>query len=345
MKIANEVKVGILAIVSLAVLIVGYSFLKGKKLFSSQNTYYIEYERINGLLPSNPVQINGFQVGTIEKIMMKKDTSNNIIVQVVVDGNVPVPAKAPVRIISLSLLGDKGLEIDMSHAAGAPLAKNGDNLIGLPENGLLQTAEAQLMPLKTKVEQTITTLDSTLNSLNVILASPEINSILKGVNQTVASTGKSVNKLDKILTDFKAFSETGLPKVNGILANTEQLTTDLKASSTKINSVMDNTQRLTGSLAQLPLDQTVRKINTTIETATTTLSEVTKLANQMKDEKGSLGMLLNDDSVYKNLEDLSSNLNKLIVALKDNPQDYVKLSLITINKKDKKKQTEGKSTQ
>ena len=61
----------------------------------------------------------------------------------------------------------------------------------------------------------------------------------------------------------------------------------------------------------------------TIELSATsiTLNSVLKKIDQ---NEGSLGLLLNDRSLYKNVDSLSYNLNKLIKAIEENPERYLK---------------------
>ena len=71
MKISNETKVGILAAVAITILILGYNFLKGNDVFSDDKEFYAVYERVDGLLVSNPVLVNGFQIGRVSQLTLK----------------------------------------------------------------------------------------------------------------------------------------------------------------------------------------------------------------------------------------------------------------------------------
>ena len=59
MKIKTETKVGLIGVATIAILVWGINFLKGKNLFEKQDTYYAKYDNINGLLPTSYVFING----------------------------------------------------------------------------------------------------------------------------------------------------------------------------------------------------------------------------------------------------------------------------------------------
>jgi len=59
LKITREIKTAILVIISIALFIWGYSFLKGKDLLANYKTFYVQYDNVEGLMKSAPVTING----------------------------------------------------------------------------------------------------------------------------------------------------------------------------------------------------------------------------------------------------------------------------------------------
>ncbi|MBK8042674.1 MAG: MCE family protein [Haliscomenobacter sp.] len=66
--LSNEVRVGILAVLALALSFWGYQFIRGKNVLKLANTYYVEYENVSLLKVSTPVTINGVQVGFVSAI-------------------------------------------------------------------------------------------------------------------------------------------------------------------------------------------------------------------------------------------------------------------------------------
>ena len=45
-----------------------YNYLKGINLFEKTRTFKIEYTKVDGLSPSNPVTLNGYKIGKVQKI-------------------------------------------------------------------------------------------------------------------------------------------------------------------------------------------------------------------------------------------------------------------------------------
>jgi len=76
MRVSNETKVGALTVIAVTLIIFGFNFLKGKTFFKSGTFIYAKYTDTKGLIVSNPVFVNGFQVGTVFEIEnMNNDNS------------------------------------------------------------------------------------------------------------------------------------------------------------------------------------------------------------------------------------------------------------------------------
>src|SRR2546423_4707997 len=125
MKINNETKIGILAVVGIVLLIFGFNFLKGKHLFKKEKYIYAVFEDIQGLTKSNPVFINGLQVGTIANLD-GGTTLKKIVVTVNLTKKVNIP-KGSLAVINPNLLGSVSLEIKLG--SSNEYLKEGDTLV------------------------------------------------------------------------------------------------------------------------------------------------------------------------------------------------------------------------
>ena len=59
----KEAKIGLVTIVSLALLYLGINYLKGINLFQPVNHYYVSFSNVKGVTISSPVFVDGFKVG------------------------------------------------------------------------------------------------------------------------------------------------------------------------------------------------------------------------------------------------------------------------------------------
>jgi phospholipid/cholesterol/gamma-HCH transport system substrate-binding protein len=158
MKIANETKVGILAAFSIALLIIGYNFLKGNAIFSSETVLYARYSHVDGLAVSKPVLINGFQIGRVDKLQLQRDGS--ILATLKIKGKYDIPKSSIAKLESTDLLGSKAIVMDLG--SGSEYAQDGDTLNANVQKGLLETVQ----PVQKKAEMIIGKMDSILTSFS-----------------------------------------------------------------------------------------------------------------------------------------------------------------------------------
>ena len=344
MKLSNEVKVGILAAISLVVLIFGYNYLRGKGVFTTENVFYAEYPKVDGLLAANPVLMNGLQVGIVENIYLKEDGSGKIMISFTVDPNIKINSLASANIISTGLLGDKALNLVIP-----PIEKNvqtkflasNDTIRGVAEIALTEMALNEINPIKEKVENMLATLDSTLVAVNYLLRSSEMIETINGLSRSVESVQRSIKHIDGILANVNAFTETDLKKIGGILSNTEDITTGLKTSLVRVDGLVSSAERVTNNVASLELEKTLGTVNETLATANNALVEVTGITKKINNGEGSIGLLFKDEALYNNFALASNDLDKLLVDFKANPKRYIGLSLINIDRSQRKKKKEN----
>ena len=127
MKISQEVKVGLLVVVSLLMLYFGFNFLKGSDFFSSNNKYEVTFDNIDGLTPSNPVRINGLAIGQVKKIDILQDQGNKLLVTLELRKEIRVTQGTRAILADDGLLGGKMIHLAIKH--GTPVLENGGTLV------------------------------------------------------------------------------------------------------------------------------------------------------------------------------------------------------------------------
>ncbi|PKV50705.1 phospholipid/cholesterol/gamma-HCH transport system substrate-binding protein [Aquimarina sp. MAR_2010_214] len=300
MKFTREVKTGILAICAIALLIFGYSFLKGKNLLENDRTFYAVYDNVEGLIPSSPVTINGMVVGQVVSISFA-DTKGNLVVEFNVDSDFSFSKNSMAKVYGGGLIGGKSLAIMPIYEQGLE-AKDKDTLPGKVEAGLLELVNDKLAPLQEKLEAAITDADTLLTSVNGILNvdnKNNLNSIFKDLSITVKNFKGASNSLNTILSGNEE-------KLNNTFTNLDKM-------STNLNKVSD-------SLAQI----NVAKLGKDLEKV---LANFEKISKDINSGRGTVGKLLKDDKLYDNLEKTSKQLELLIQDLRLNPKRYVHISV------------------
>lgn len=308
MKIANETKVGILAAFSIAMLIIGYNFLKGNAIFSSETVLYARYSHVDGLGVSKPVLINGYQIGRVDKLTLQSD--GTIIATLKIKGKYEIPKNSVAKLESIDLLGGKA--IVMALGTGNVYAKDGDTLNANVAKGLLETVQ----PVQKKAELIIAKMDSILTSVNSILNPNFQKNVDKSFN-SIASTLASLEATSKKVDNLVGSEGT---RISSILANVEAISANLKNNNEKINGILNNIGSITDQVAAANFKQT-------IDNANKSMADLQAIVGKINEGKGTLGLLINDTKMYDNLNSASQNLDKLIIDLKENPKRYVHFSV------------------
>lgn len=300
MKYTREVKTALLALVAILLFIFGYSFLKGKNWFSSSRTFYAIYNDVEGLTPSSPVTINGMEVGNVTDIGFL-DTSGKLIVAFSVDNDFPFSKKSIAQIYGGGLIGGKSLAILPEYEKGN-MAKSGDTLDSAIEEGLLELVNERLTPLQEKVEKVIVSTDSLINAFNQVLneeTRKNLKNSIEDLSITVASLKNTAGSANDILS-------VNTPKLNSTFSNLDEM-------SANLNNFSD-------TLSQVNL----KKMTDDLESAVSNFEDVT---NKLSNGNGTAAKLINDPTVYNNLEKATNQLDELLQDVKLNPKRYVHFSI------------------
>jgi len=309
-KFSNEIKVGVVVTVAIAALLWGINYLKGRDIFSSDNEYYAIYENVNGLVASNGVILKGFKVGQVKKLEFLEDRSGRMVAELTVKSDVFVPSNSLARIISSDLFGSRVIEIIMGDSPEP--AKDGDTLIA----DMQPTLSDQIMPVKDKAESLIVSIDSLSIAIRDLLK-PENR---KNLSEAIVNFHKTMSNLESASMGMNNMVTAEQSKLNKILSNVESISANLKNNNEEIENILKNFSQISDTLAKAQIASTVSNANKTLAEAAAVIAKINK-------GEGSLGMLLNNDSLYNNLNSSAANLDRLLIDLKTNPKRYVTISV------------------
>jgi phospholipid/cholesterol/gamma-HCH transport system substrate-binding protein len=315
-KLTKEFKIGIVVVCAIAAFIWGISFLKGANFFSNKFLLYAVYPKIDNLIPANALQINGFKIGQVRSIsLIEKGGKNQILVKFLVTEDVPIPKNSTAKIVSTDLLGSKVVEVLFSNSK--EFVQNGDTLRSDSEQGLKESFNQQLGPLQAKAENLISSIDSVMTVVSLVLNTrtrANIDKSFESVRKAILSLEQTAYKLDDLIASEK-------PKMASIFTNLNGITSNLNKSEAKINNILTNFSNLSDSLAK-------SQLKSAITNADNTLQELNALMARINSGQGTMGKLMKNDSLYNNLNKSSEDLDKLLKDLKENPKRYVHFSLI-----------------
>ncbi|NOU60761.1 MlaD family protein [Marinifilum caeruleilacunae] len=318
MKISKDAIIGVVVIGAIVILIWGVNFLKGFNMLSSEQTFCAKYERVDGLKNSSPVTLRGYKIGQIKSIRFSPK-ADNLIVEFSISDEFQLPDNTVARIVSSDIMGTK--EIKLIPGNSAKILATGDTLIGSIEGDLKEQVSMQMLPLKRKAENLMSSVDSVLTVIQYIFNKDTRENLTRSfssIEQTFQKLENTSGTLDTIVTGQKTHMEN-------IISNVDSITSNLKQNNRNITNILTNFSSLSDSLQ-------AAEIAETINNAKLTLRQSNEILEKINSGEGSMGMLVNNDTLYMNLEAASNSLTNLLIDLKNNPKKYMHFSLFDTGK-------------
>lgn len=313
MKLSNETKVGLLAIVAIVVLVLGFNFLKGQSLFSKPPVLYARFDEIGSLEKSNQVKINGLPVGTVASVAPADKEVNSIIVEIHLNKDIKIPTNS-IGFIDGSIIGAAYINIEKGNVH--EYLKDGDTLSTRLDKGIIGNIQSQLTPTITRINQTLDSLAIAIGAVSSIF-DPHTKNNLRDLiaNLTLSSAHLSV-----LLN-----AQTGM--LAKTMANLNNVTGNLAKNNDAINSSIRNVEVTTSKLANANIDGTFAALQSAVTELKTTISN-------LNSKNGSLGLLMNDRELYDRLNKVADRVNRAALSaeitiddLRMHPKRYVNISV------------------
>lgn len=317
MKIRNEVKIALVAVVGIVVLFFGMQFLKGLDLFSSEYPYLMKFSDISGLSSSSPIYADGFRVGTVNAIDYDYNKRGDITVEVSINKEMQIPQGTSAEIVS-DVLGNVQVNLILGENASEHL-KPGDIIDGRINNGAL----GDMKDMIPAVQKMLPKLDSILASVNMLLADPALASSLHNVDRITSDLTTSTRELNTLLANVNREFPALAKKTSGLIDKASGTVANANTAITNANNMMVS---IDGKVNEVDVAGTMAKVDRT-------LNNVQTLTDKLNNGQGTLGLLVNDPTLYNNLTSTMRDADSLLVNLREHPKRYVHFSIF--GKKDK----------
>ncbi|MFV8325826.1 MlaD family protein [Flavobacterium sp. ZS1P14] len=300
MKISREIKTAILVIASILLFIWGYSFLKGRDLFTNYKTFYVEYKSVEGLAASAPVTLNGLVIGKVSSITINENTGN-LLVELQLKTDFPISRSSTASIYEPGFIGGKQIAINPNFK-DKTLAVDGQKLVGDTKLGLTDKVGDQLAPLQEKFEKIMDNTDKLISG---------INNVLDGDGQenlkiSLAELSKTIEQFHKATVSVNTLLDNNKVQIEGAVKN--------------FNKISGDFSKISDSLNKADLGKTVKNLNKT-------LARVDGIMSTLESGKGSVGKLLHDEAFYENIKASTKELELLLQDIRLAPTRYVNVSL------------------
>lgn len=293
-KLSREIRVGIMTVVAIFLLYFGLNFLKGIDIFTPINYYYAVYNDIDGLVPSSPVFIKGYKVGQVEEIKYDFLKDSPFVVKISVSKDIKLPKESIVELFDDGLMGGKAIQlVNVQQSQENVFYQSGDTIKSQIGSGLMEQLAGDLMPkLDVIFEQT----DSLIRSVRLLIDGGSVQKSLLAIEKTTSDLSESSAAIKKII-------KNDMPQ---LINDVQDITSDFKIVSSNIKNI---------------------DFANTFQNLDVTIKDLKQISGKLNSNEGTIGLLLNDKTLYVNLSNMSKSGDELLVDLKKSPKRYVHFSL------------------
>ncbi len=306
-NLSKEVIVGLAATIIILLFIWLFSFLKGNNLFYSSDNYYAVYDDIGGMEESSPVEINGYQAGIVRDIEFINDGSGKLLVTIGINSGYKLPLGTVAEITPETVIA--GMKIILIIGNSQSFHTSGDTIPGRLDRGIISNLEKELDPVIEKADLLISDIDTLLNGLKVII-SDDFRNNLQRSSQNIAGISDEINSI---------LGSSG-KSIKDLISGLDEFSQMLGSNSENLDSTIYRLTDITEEISQSELRAGIDNFNEA-------LKETTAILEKLNKGEGSAGLLINDDSLYLNLNMSLEQLNILLKDMKSNPDRYVNFSL------------------
>ena len=319
MKISKYVKLGLLMVISIFLLVWGLSYLKGHDFFKPVDYYYSRYERVDGLQKSSHVTVNGYRVGSVKDISFANDRSGNLIVTFMMDDDFSIPRNSIARIVSSDIMGTRSVKLVLGEETAFYSA--GDTIPGEIENDLKEEVSLQVLPLKSKAEELLSTVDSAITVLTVIFN----EDARKNLSESFENINTTINNLEKTSADLQELLAGEKNNIASLIRNMEGFSRSLNNNSDNFGNIVSNLSAFSDTLSSVSFTPALNDLSNAA-------GSLQKILASVESGQGSAGLLLKNDELYQNVAGLTSNLEHLLTDIRSNPKRYLHFSALNLGK-------------
>jgi phospholipid/cholesterol/gamma-HCH transport system substrate-binding protein len=265
-------------------------------------------------MASSSVTMNGLKIGNVKDISFMGDKDGSLLVSLSIDQRYDIPTQSIALISSMDLMGTKAIKI--LRTQNTDLCQNGDTLKGEIETDLAEEVSRQVMPLKNKAEKLMGSLDSVLIFVQQVFA----DGGSADIQRSISSLSVAIQAFERVSLRVDTLIGLEKSRLSSIIKSAESISRNLESNNKQISKILTNTAIMSDSLSKV-------SVSGIIHNAESSLKQLNRILDKVDRGEGTLGALLNNDTLYQNLERSSRDLDYLLIDVRNNPKKYVRFSL------------------
>lgn len=308
LNLSNEAKVGITVLLAFLVAFIGFRFMRDVPIFRQTMEISTTFERGDGISQGSLVNIKGVKVGSVRSVELNED--NEVRVRMRLNGQTQIPKGSVAHLTSLGIVEGKSIVIRLGDSD--EMVEFGEEIEGLYIESITEVLGSSGEEIAGDVSESLSEFNIFLRQLNTTF-DDETRTTL---NETLSNASRTTSQIAATLEEKKDEINSAIDAGSRMLSQLDTLAAD---SRPRVDSIMVSIEK---NVAEL---ESVRK---ELELATANLNEILEKINK---GEGTLGKLVNDSTMYNNLEELTRELNSLVKGVNEDPGRFLKhMSIIEL---------------
>lgn len=300
-KLSNEAKVAITITAALFVAFIGFRVMTDVPVFRQAQQVTTYFDKVDGLSTGSNVYLKGVKVGSVKRIeLISKDS---VMVTLNFNLGVEIPKNSVARLESSGLLDDKAILLEPGDSSEN--VEYGDTIKGVYTGGMMETLKDEGQKLSDDVSQSFEKLNALLERLNTVMSDDNRSNI----DDILVDLKSTTDEISVLMKNKRGELESSIDHANNFLANIDTVSTNNKA---RIDSVL------------VGLDKSLKRVERLSGELEQTGSKLNEILTKVNNGDGTLGELVNNPSLYHNLDSLSAEMNQLIKNINEDPGKYLK---------------------
>jgi phospholipid/cholesterol/gamma-HCH transport system substrate-binding protein len=291
-----ELRVGIAVVLAMIILVWGIIWVKEYRFRQERYTLSVLFPNVGALDVGDPVAVLGVKKGEVEQIKLYK---GDVLVTMNLTTDVKLKEDAEFTVMNIGLMGERFISVQPGH---------GEKSLDLsqPARGFYDTGIPEVMGMMGQMIAEIRTLTGYLKgALGTEWSEEKIKETIKNVNQ--------------LSSDLASLLKENKPKIDKSINDLSYASSELKEmvnqNKPKLDTTLDKFSHASNDL---------EKITSTLEDLSSSLK---KLSQKIEKGEGTLGQLINDQTLYQDLKKTTRSIDELVEDIRKNPRKYFKLEL------------------
>ena len=306
MKTSRLFWIGLIFVLSGVAFVVGLLYIQDISIKKSNYTFTVMFENVQGLHVGDQVDMLGKKIGTVTKTRFM---AQKIAVELAIDNSFSfsIPIDSKIEVKSEGIIGSKYISI-------TPGYNRKDYILpGTIVDGLREFDLTEITPDIVPMTQD---LSAFARQLKAILGKEEGDKI----RLTIKNIESFTAQLDSLISakDINNFQTT--------MKNMRDVTAELKEG---INKEIDKLDQMLNSFKTVTdksdeLSTTISELRKSSESFSSATQKLDMLLTKMENGEGTLGKLMNNDTLHENMNSLVNEVRTLLQDFKNNPTKYMK---------------------